>query len=249
TKMQFYRGERVMGRIRKRFLSRSTRAIATLMIIATGVGAGPFLPPAVSAATVTGELLPNGQLITPTATAGAIFRPLNPALPTRPDFIVGQAVATATSSDGNTLLILTSGFNSNADPTGKGILAESNEYVFVYDISGSNPVKRQVLQVPNTFNGIAWHPNGQMFYVSGGVNDNVHIFKLNNGLWGEDGAPIALGHTNQGLAFGPMAAGLAVNASGTQLVVANFENDSVSLVNLAQRLVVADVDLRPGKVN
>jgi len=46
-----------------------------------------------------------------------------------------------------------------------------------------------------------------------------------------------------------MAAGLAVNASGTQMVVANFENDSVSIINLAQRLVVADVDLRPGKVN
>src|SRR5262249_15577688 len=166
-----------------------------------------------------------------------------------PDFIVGQAVATATSPDGNTLLILTSGYNRNADPAGKGIPAESNEYVFVYDISGSNPVKRQVLQVANTFNGIAWHPNGQAFYVSGGVNDNVHVFKLNNGTWSEDGAPIALGHTNQGLAFGPMVAGLAVNASGTQLVVANFENDSVSLVNLAQRLIVADVDLRPGKAN
>ncbi|HKA53846.1 MAG TPA: beta-propeller fold lactonase family protein, partial [Candidatus Binatia bacterium] len=158
-------------------------------------------------------------------------------------------MATATSPDGNTLLILTSGFNRNADPAGKGIPAESNEYVFVYDISGSNPVKRQVLQVPNTFNGIAWHPNGQAFYVSGGVNDNVHVFKLSNGTWSEGGAPIALGHTNQGLAFGPMAAGLAVNASGTQLVVANFENDSVSLIDLTRRLVVADVDLRPGRVN
>jgi len=238
-----------MQRIRKRFLGSQIRALATLMIIATGGGAVAFLPSHAFAATVTSELLPNGQRITPTATAGATFRPLNPDLPTRPDFIVGQAVATATSPDGNTLLILTSGFNRNANPAGIGILAESNEYIFVYDISGLNPVKRQVLQVPNTFNGIVWHPNGQAFYVSGGVNDNVHAFKLNNGTWGEDGAPIALGHTNQGLAFGPMAAGLAVNASGTRLVVANFENDSVSIIDLTQRLVVADVALRPGKVN
>src|SRR5215510_15143174 len=238
-----------MQRIRKRFLSSPVRAIATLVIISAGVGAVVFPPSQGVAATILGELLPNGQRVTPTATAGAVFQPLNPDLPTRPDFIVGQAVATATSPDGNTLLILTSGFNRNADPAGKGIPAESNEYVFVYDISGSNPVKRQVLQVPNTFNGIAWHPNGQAFYVSGGVDDNVHVFKLNNGTWSEDGVPIALGHTNQGLASGPMAAGLAVNASGTQLVVANFENDSVSLIDLTQRLVVAEVDLRPGKVN
>src|SRR5262245_8466509 len=201
-----------MQRIRKRFLVSQVRAIATLMIITAGVGAVTFPPSQVFAAPVTGELLPNGQRITPTATTGAVFRSLNPDLPTRPDFIVGQAVATATSPDGNTLLILTSGFNRNANKAGTGIPAESNEYVFVYDISGSNPVKHQVLQIPNTFNGIAWHPNGQAFYVSGGVNDNVHIFKPNHGLWSEDGAPIALGHTNQGLAFGPMAAGLAVNA-------------------------------------
>jgi sugar lactone lactonase YvrE len=30
--------------------------------------------------------------------------------------------------------------------------------------------------VPNTFNGIAWHPNGREFYVAGGVDDNVHTF-------------------------------------------------------------------------
>jgi YVTN family beta-propeller protein len=183
------------------------------------------------------------------AAEGAVFQPLTPGLATHPDFTAGQAVATATSPDGNTLLILTSGYNRNANPAGQGIPEESNEYVFVYDISGNNPIKRQVLQVPNTFNGIAWQPNSQFFYVSGGVNDNIHVFKLNNGVWSEDGSPIALGHTNQGLSSGPMAAGLAVNASGTQLLVANFESDSVSRVDLHQRTAVANVDLRPGKID
>jgi DNA-binding beta-propeller fold protein YncE len=32
-------------------------------------------------------------------------------------------------------------------------------------------------------------------------------------------------------------------------LVANFENDSVSVIDLAQRLRVAEVDLRPGKIN
>src|SRR6266508_1696091 len=197
-----------------------------------------------------GELLPTGARITPTAIPGSIFQSLNPDLSTRPDFTAGQAVATVASPDGRTLLILTSGYNRNNGPTGARIAPESNEYVFVYDISVHPPVKRQVLQVPNTFNGIAWNPNGIEFYVSGGVNDNVHVFSNTGGLFAEMGAPIALGHTvGLGLLTQPAAAGLAVNASGTRAVVANYENDSVTLVNLATRAVIAELDLRPGKVN
>ena len=64
--------------------------------------------------------LPTGAFITPTAAAGADFRPLNPDLPTRPDFVAGQAVSTAVSPDGNTLLVLTSGYNRNNGPDGRG---------------------------------------------------------------------------------------------------------------------------------
>jgi len=56
--------------------------------------------------------------MTPTAAEGAIFQPLNPDLPNNPDFTAGQAVATIISPDGNTLLILTSGFNRNFAPDG-----------------------------------------------------------------------------------------------------------------------------------
>ena len=67
-------------------------------------------------------------------------------------------------------------------------------------------------------------------------------------MWSEDGAPIAL-HHREGLGLGnqPMAAGLAVSADGTRLLVTNFENDSVTLVDLRDRSVVAELDLRPGK--
>lgn len=104
--------------------------------------------------------------------------------------------------------------------------------------------------MPNTFNGIAWHPNGREFYVAGGVDDNVHIFESSGSVWSEAGAPIPLGHTTgEGLQVEAMAAGMAVDASGTRLLVANFENDSVSVVDLTKRDVVAEVDLRPGKVD
>jgi hypothetical protein len=58
------------------------------------------------------------------------------------------------------------------------------------DISGKKPVQKQVLQVPNTFSGISFHPTGQQFHVSGGVDDNVHTFTFSGGAWAETGAPI-----------------------------------------------------------
>jgi YVTN family beta-propeller protein len=194
--------------------------------------------------------LPTGVRITPEAAEGALFQPLQPNLPSYPEVLAGQAVTTAVSPDGTTLLILTSGFNRTNAPDGRLVPEASTEYVFVYDITGQTPAKRQVLQVSNAFNGLAWHPQGQQFYVSGGVDDTVYVFERRDGVWQAAGTPIALGHpAGHGLEVKPMVAGLAVNASGTRLLVANFANDSVSVIDLAQRVVVAEVDLRPGKVD
>lgn len=197
---------------------------------------------------IEGEKLPTGARITPTAAPGSHFQWLNPDLPTRPEYRADHAVSTVLSPDKRTLLVLTSGYNRNNGPTGQRVAAESNEYVFVYDVTGTSPIKQHVLQVPNTFAGIAWNPNGEEFYVAGGVNDNVHVYRRDGGQWQEAGAPIALGHT-AGLGRGvqPMAAGLAVNRSGTRLIVSNYENDSVSLIDLSTRTVLNELDLRPGK--
>jgi YVTN family beta-propeller protein len=196
------------------------------------------------------ELLPTGVRITPEAAEGALFQPLQPHVAPYPEVFAGQAVTTAVSPDGTTLLILTSGFNRTNAPDGHQVPEASTEYVFIYDITGQTPAKRQVLPVPNAFNGLAWHPQGQQFYVSGGMDDTVHVFERRDGVWQAAGAPIPLGHTaGHGLEVKPMVAGLAVNASGTRVLVANFANDSVSVLDLAQRAVVAEVDLRPGKAD
>lgn len=199
---------------------------------------------------LAGEMLPTGVRITPEAAGGALFQPLNPDLPSNPDFVAGQAVSTSVSPNGNTLLVLTSGYNRSNGPTGSRVSAESNEYVFVYDISAGTPIKRQVIQVPNTFNGIAWNPNGQEFYVSGGINDNVHVYGLVGQAWTEQ-AVIGLGHGNVGLGLRvrPVTAGIAVTQDGKRLVVANMQNDSVSVVDLETRAEIAELDLRPGKTN
>jgi DNA-binding beta-propeller fold protein YncE len=203
--------------------------------------------------------LPTGMSITPMAARGSTFQPLNPDLPDLPQFTVDHPISTAVSPDGNTLLILTSGYNRNNDAKAKAIPAQTSEYVFVFDLRGSAPFKQQVLRVPNAYVGLAWAPDGKQFYVSGGQDDNVHIFASESGRWSESVPPVSLGHKN-GLGIAdrletkisplhPMVAGVAVSPDGKLLLAANYQNDSVSLVDLETRRSIAELDLRPGKVN
>ncbi len=206
------------------------------------------------------QFLPNGMLLTPTAAPGAQFQMLNPHLPAFPGFDAGGAISTAVSPDGKTLLILTSGFNRLFDQKGKPLAASSNDYVFVEDISGGTPVEKQVLQMPNTYMGLVFAPDGQHFYVSGGVDDDIHVFRQANGTWQVQGTPISLGHYaginktdpinngGVGLAVMPQVAGLGITADGQKLVAANFYNDTVSIIDLPHG-TIAQVQLRPGLIN
>jgi YVTN family beta-propeller protein len=208
------------------------------------------------------QQLPTGMSITPTAARGTILLPLNPDLPDLPQYIADHPISTALSPDGSTLLILTSGFNRVSDIKAKKIPALSNEYVFVYDVRRNPPVKQQVIQIPNTYVGIAWAPDGHAFYVSGGMDDNVHVFYQNvesksGREWAESLPPITLGHkSGLGIYTGeeadeklnrPVAAGLAVSADSKKLLVANWSNDSVTLIDTNSKKLTAELDLRPGK--
>ncbi|HKV28158.1 MAG TPA: bifunctional YncE family protein/alkaline phosphatase family protein, partial [Candidatus Acidoferrales bacterium] len=71
-----------------------------------------------------------------------------------------------------------------------------------------------------------------------------------NGKWVEAGPAIALGHKRGlGIDVKPEAAGIGVTADGKKLLVANFENDSVSEIDVATRKKIAELDLRPGKID
>jgi len=198
--------------------------------------------------------LPSGQFITPTAPAGALFMTLNPGLKDFPNFLAGRAVKTVVSPDGRTLLVMTSGYNRLADPQGKTLPQDSNEYIFVFDISAAKPVQKQVIQVPNTYVGLVFAPDGQHFYASGGANDVVHVYALSNASWEESGSPISLGHST-GVAFigggaqSPVVANIALTADGKTLVAANIFNDSISVVDLASRTKTGELDLRPGIID
>jgi YVTN family beta-propeller protein len=204
------------------------------------------------------DILADGDGLTPSAVPHAVFQPLNPHLSGYETYTAGQAISTAISPDGKTLLILTSGYNLLEDSSGNNIPAASNEYVFIYNIANDVPVETQVLTVPNTYVGIAFSPSGTNFYVSGGVNDEIHAYAQSNGLWAETGTPIALGHKpipndpfsagGIGIEAPPETASIGVTADGTKLVADNFYNDSVSIITLANN-AIDEVQLRPGLIN
>ena len=211
------------------------------------------------------QILSTGQRIMPLAPRGSSFQALNPGLADNPQYTAGQAVQTELSPDKKTLVVLTSGYNTQASPTtGAFDPADSNEYLFVFDVSHGSAVQRQVIQVPNTYNGVAFNPSGTELFVAGGVSDNVHVYTPSGGQWTEEaGSPIALGHLAKavpalanfgglGLDIQPEAAGVAVTADGQKLVVANFENDSISVLMKGQDggwALASELDLRPGKID
>lgn len=227
----------------------STAALLWLSACGSGTTIAPPSPNE-QLGTLTPVALPTGQQITPTLAPLSTFVPLNPNLAASPNLTVGQAISEALTADGNTLAVLTTGYNKfNDTVTGKADPALQNEYVFIYDVSTGKPVQKQVLQVPNTWAGIAFSADGVSLYVAGGVDDSVHTFSLAAGTWSEAPTPIKLGHAagNGPKGIRAVSAGLAVSADGSQLVVANLYNDSVSIVDLKKALVSKEVDLRPGK--
>lgn len=216
----------------------------------------------IATAAVTGNIveaqtvLPTGATITPTAATGAVYQSLTVALPDYPSYSPDSAETTAVSPDGKTLLILTSGYNLNLDSNGNYQPQDSGEYVFVYDVSSpSVPVQKQVVQLQNlrAFGGLVWSPDGTKFYVAGGADDTIYTFAQTNGQWGQVGTPVNLGHSNdlmsQETFVGPTAAGLGITADGSTVVVANYETDSITAVDVVHGAVLAEYDLRPGRIN
>ncbi len=197
-----------------------------------------------------GTFLPSGLTITPTAAPNSTYEALNPDLPNFPNFIAGGALSTVKSPDGKTLVVLTGGHNNLTDTHGNSF---NNEYIFVFDISNGVPVKKQVIQLPNAFVGIVFDPAGQTLYVGGGGDDDIHSFTIQNGQWAESGTPIKLGHSSAVALFPGdlpgLTGGLDITQDGKTLVVANYNNESISFIDVQSRSVVKELDLRPGIIN
>ena len=210
------------------------------------------VPAVPRASQATSQLLPNGMTVTPLAAPGSSIQLLKAPGSVHADYTAGQPVTTALSPDGKTLLVLTSGYNRTMKDATTPIPDESTEYVFVFDATVDPPAPRQVIRVPNTFVGIAFSPDGSLFHVTGGVDDNVTSYAwvptATSGSWTQARPSTPLGHgAGLGLGTEPMAAGIAVTSDGRLLAVANYGNDSLSLLDAASGNLLSEIDLRPGK--
>ncbi len=231
-----------------------------------------------------GALLPTGQLITPAAAPGSTFAHLATGLRKDGNADAAEAVTTALSPDGKTLLVLTSGYNKNfkdeetgteftypvLDPqTGapSSVTTPNAEWVFVFDVSSGSLVKKQQINIPNTYNGLTWSPDGKRFYVSAGIDDRIYVYTYNSSEYVPEAPFILLSHNSEqtaplpkydgGLlkdteakqaATGAVVAGIAVSKDGKTLLAANFENDSVSIVDPATRKVLQEIKFfQPGQ--
>ncbi len=196
-----------------------------------------------------GFMLPTGQFVTPTALEDAVQQYLNPHLAAYPDFVAGEAVRSQLSPDGTTLAVITAGQNSLYKPDGTVDVANSTQFIFLYDVAGAHrakPALTQVLQQVNAHVGLAFSPDGTTLYAAGGADDAVYVYRKAGGLWSPAG-PIPLGHANKGVGIGvrPNASGIGISADGATLVVANNYNDSISVIDTATGHVRYEHDLRP----
>ena len=202
--------------------------------------------------------LPTGQYITPLFIPGSVQQPLNPGLTPYPNFVAGEAVRSQLSPDGTTLAVLCAGQNSLRLATGAVDVANSTQYIFLYDVAGANktnPVLKQVLKQTNAHVGLVFSADGNTLYAAGGNDDNVHVYtKIGTSFTAS--TPIALGHfvagatgaarnRGVGLSVQPNASGLALSADGRTLVVVNNYNDSITVIDTATRAVRYEHDLRP----
>ena len=190
--------------------------------------------------------LPTGQYVTPQAPTGVVLTALNPGLPAYPNFVAGMAVRSQLSPDGTTLAVICAGQNSLFTSAASVDVANSTQYIFLYDVTGSVPVQKQVIKQVNAHVGLVWAPDGNTLYAAGGKDDVVYVYNKSGGTF-TAGASIALGHAGKGVGLNvqPNAGGLAISADGSTLVVVNNYNDSISVISTASKTVRYEHDLRP----
>ena len=221
--------------------NRTHRPKARIALLATVFG--------IAASPAAAQMLPTGQMLTPLAAPGATFEPLVAHTGPLPNTLADGAAAVAVSPDGAEMLVLTSGFNRIVGADGKVIPEQSGQYLFRYAISSTGSRLVQTLTVPNAYSGVAWTPDGNGILVGGGEDDVVHRFERSPDGFRASGV-IRLGHKEgNGVEVKPQTAGVAVSPDGSRALVANYYNDSVSLIDLSTNIVTVERDLRPGKID
>lgn len=227
------------------------RAVASGLALGVALAAAPGV--ARDADDDDAQPTPTGIAITPLAAPGARLNWLGTLDGTPQSPRISNPAALAASPDGALVALLTSGFNGMALPDGKTDRVHSTERLQLWrPASGSGSEgATKIAEAPllATFAGLAWSPDGKQIAVTMGVGDAVQLFDWDGATLAPNGPPISLGHAaGLGLRVKPAASGIAW-AGPNKVLVTNFFNDSVSLVDTATRKVLSEIDLRPGKLN
>ena len=97
---------------------------------------------------------------------------------------------------------------------------------------------QQTIEQPAAFVGIAFSPDGKTLYTSGSNDDNIYVYRWENGRATADGA-ILLGLPRKPKEdANDYPAGLAVSNDGRFLYVAENVSDGLAVVDVARRVVV-----------
>jgi YVTN family beta-propeller protein len=250
------------------FLTIATLGTITLVVAATNnpVGnytKGSFLPTGqyvtpIAAPGSTFERLTTGLRSDGTADAnGAVSTALSPDGKTLLVLTSGYNVGYKNETTGEDI---TYPVLEPATGTPSTVTTTKFEWVFIYDVSSGKLVRKQQISLPNTFTGLTWAPDGQRFYVSAGIDDRVYVYQLSGNGFVPSAPFILLGHNSNSTAplpsydggllkdtaakafsTGAVVAGLDVSKDGKTLVAANFENDSISVIDTTTRLVRKEI--------
>jgi DNA-binding beta-propeller fold protein YncE len=99
--------------------------------------------------------------------------------------------------------------------------------VFIIDLNAGKERVTTRVELPQTFTGLAWSPDGKSLYASGGEFETVHVFAFDGGLLGK-GATIRAAGEKEKFIVG----GLALDAEGKTLFVAGTWGHAVRIIPL-----------------
>lgn len=161
--------------------------------------------------TPSGDVLPTGQTIAPLAAPGAQLTRLQTGLREDGDADASGAMSLSVSPDGSTLLVLTSGYNTEySQPDGtpirfpvpdpvtgatSSVTSPLTQWIFVFRVAPDGGLQlAQHIAIPDAFVGLAWGPDDRRFYVSCGIDDRIAVYEKQGDTFALDAPEIILGH-------------------------------------------------------
>jgi YVTN family beta-propeller protein len=218
--------------LRLEVFRRTWRSALAFLVVATGVVLIATTTVGAVIARIAVGPMPNGRGLT---SLGQWLTPIGKISPLElRGYYADKPFGLALSPDGRKLAISNNGLNQS---------------LMIIDARTGNVDQVLPYVSPEAlYLGIAYSPDGRTLFASAGGNNKIRVYEVSPFGGVIEGTPIVMQATairpNIG-DRGPYPAGLAVSPDGRRLYVANELADSMSIIDLASRLVVATVGTGP----